>query len=283
MNGRRYCSQLNPDEALIGTAAHVDVWLLLEYRPAWKSRAHEENDLSHSVRSWVEESLQKLTEAGFKPRLQFIRQPELDDSDTRLFVGVNDQLLAFSGTGYDFLNSLDLLAVVSKPDLQTPLAEPLYFVCTNGQRDLCCARFGLQTYAALRERVAERVWQITHLGGHRFAPNVLVFPGGALYGRVNDSDLDVFSSAVEAGELAVPFLRGRSRYPAHVQAAEAASGRSDLKLLHVDGDSRNATVTFTGGQELVKVSVARSSEPVPVLKSCDAEPEAVFPYFVTDS
>jgi hypothetical protein len=274
---------MNPDEPILGTAAHVDVWLLLEYRPAWKSRAHQENGLSATVRAWVEESLAKLTDAGFKPRLQFIRQPEIDSADTRLFVGVNDQLLAFSGSGYDFLNSLDVLAVVSKPELQTPLAEPLYFVCTNGQRDLCCARFGLRTYAALRERVTERAWQITHLGGHRFAPNVLVFPGGVLYGRVNDSDVDVFSSAVEAGELAGHFLRGRCRYPAHVQAAETAAGRSDLKLLHVEGDIGNATVTFTGGQELVKVSVTRSSESVPVMKSCDAEPEAVFPYFVTGS
>ena len=69
-------------------------------------------------------------------------------------------------------------------------SAPQYFVCTNGQRDLCCARFGLPTYAALRERVGERVWQTTHVGGHRFAPNVLTLPQAALYGRVQPADVD---------------------------------------------------------------------------------------------
>ena len=41
---------------------------------------------------------------------------------------------------------------------------------TNGQRD------GLPAHARLRELVGAPAWQTTHIGGHRFAPNVLVLP-----------------------------------------------------------------------------------------------------------
>lgn len=278
MSEREYCSQLNSEETLAGTAPHVDVWLLVEYRPAWKARAHQDNELSEEVRSWLDEAISLLGDAGFRPRLQFIRQPEIDHTETRLFIAVADRLLSFSGSGYNFLAGLDLLQIVQQPDLFPTLAEPRYFVCTNGQRDVCCARFGLRSYNALRERVDDRVWQVTHLGGHRFAPNLLVFPQAAMYGRVGEDDVPEFVDRIEAGEWDFVRLRGRCRYPTHVQAAEVAAARSDLKLLHVEGDEQAAQITLSGADDTVKVAVQRSSRAIPTVKSCGAEAEAVFPY-----
>jgi hypothetical protein len=119
---------------------------------------------------------------------------------------------------YDALCGLSLQDVLGRE----PIEERQYFVCTNGQRDLCCARFGLPTYAALRERVGGRAWQTTHVGGHRFAPNVLTLPQAAMYGRVQPGDVDAFLAAVENDRIAVPWLRGRTRYAPEAQAAEAA-------------------------------------------------------------
>jgi len=278
MSERDYCSLRNPDETLAGTAPHADVWLLLEYRPAWKARAHQDNELSCEVRGWLDDAISLLSEAGFRPKLQFIRQPEIDQVDTRLFIGVADRLLSFSGTGYDFLSQLDLLQVVRRPELYPALVEPRYFVCTNGQRDVCCARFGLRSYAALREQVGDRVWQITHLGGHRFAPNLLVFPQAAMYGRVSEDDVPEFVGIIEAGDWDFARLRGRCRYPGHVQAAEITAARSDLKLLHVAGDEQTAQITLNAGEDTVKIQVQRSSRAIATVKSCGAEAEAVFPY-----
>jgi len=278
MSEREYCSQGNPNETLAGTAPHVDVWLLLEYRPVWRARAHQDNELSPDVRGWLDGAISLLSEAGFRPRLQFIRQPEIDHTDTRLFVAVADRLLMFSGTGYDFLADLDLLQIVQQPDLAPRLEEPRYFVCTNGQRDVCCARFGLRSYTALRERVGDRVWQITHLGGHRFAPNLLVFPDAAMYGRVSEDEVSGFVDRVEAGEWDFVRLRGRCRYPTHVQAAEVAAARSDLKLLHVEGNEQTAQITLSGADHTVKIAVQRSSRAIATVKSCGAEAEAVYPY-----
>lgn len=268
---RVYCSQYNPDEPMIGTADPVDVWVLLEYRPSWKARAVEQSALSPALRAWLDRSLAALAERGLKARPQLVRQPEVDSDEVRLLIGVPQGLLQFSGTGYDFVQQIDLEAVVRLPDAHPQLTQPQYFVCTNGQRDLCCARFGLPVYSALRARVGTRAWQITHLGGHRFAPNVLTLPQGMVYGRVAVEDVDALLAAVESGRVSFPHVRGRSWYPPPVQAAEALAGESALTFLGLDGDATAAAVRFSGpdGERTVRVRLAET--PVEALKSCGDE------------
>lgn len=264
---------------MIGTAEPVDVWVLLEYKPAWKARAVEESGLDAATRRWLDDNLAALHQMGLKARPQLIRQPEIDSAAVRLLVGTPGALFQFSGSGYGFLQDISLSDVVAHPDRHEPLRGAHYFVCTNGQRDLCCARFGLPVYAGLRERVGERVWQVTHLGGHRFAPNVLVLPQGAVYGRVQEAGLDDFVADLESGTLAFRYLRGRSWYAGVVQAAEALSGRSDLTLTAVDEQGLRATVTFDSPQGAVSVRVRQADEALAVLKSCaDDQAKPVAPY-----
>lgn len=281
MEPRAYCSESNIGEPLAGTADPVGAWLLLEYRPVWKAKAHDDNSLAPRTRQWLADALAGLARLGIRGRPQFIRQPEVDSAHTRFLLGLPGRLLAFSGVGYGFLESLDVAAIAADPAAAAGerLVAPQYFVCTNGQRDVCCARFGLPAHAALRERVGARAWQVTHLGGHRFAPNVLVLPQGALYGRVTPAAVPEFVAAVESDALAFPQLRGRTWQPKHVQAAEAFSGRSDLRLLHVDGDESRATVRFAAPDGVVDVAVRRDDAGLSVLASCgDAEPGLVYPY-----
>lgn len=281
MDSRTFCSQFNPAESLAGTADTVGVWLLLEYRPVWKARALQDNGLAERTRAWLERSVADLAQAGIRARPQFVRRPELERGQVSCLVGLPGTLLEFTGVGYDWLEDLDLPAVLRNPAASggRVITEPQYFVCTNGQRDVCCARFGLPSYAALRERVGERAWQVTHLGGHRFAPNVLVLPQAALYGRVAPEAVPAFVEAVESGALAFAHLRGRTSQPAHVQAAEAFAGRSDLRLLHVEGDAARARVRFAGPDGVVEIGVARAAEGVRMRASCgDEATELAFPY-----
>jgi hypothetical protein len=274
-----YCREQAAHEPMIGTADRVDVWILLEYRPTWKARALEQSSLTPATLAWLERSRAALEDAGLTSRPQLVRQPEIEGAEVRLLVGVGGYLLEFCGTGYEFLEGIDLRAVAANPSACRRLEEPRYFVCTNGQRDLCCARFGLPTYAALRERVGPRVWQVTHLGGHRFAPNVLVLPQGVLYGRVDAAAVDEFVATIEAGGLHFPTMRGRTRYPPAVQAAEAVSGRSGLQVASVAGDAGAARVTFDSADGPVVVAVRQSEQPMMVLKSCgDDAPGEVHPY-----
>jgi hypothetical protein len=61
-------------------------------------------------------------------------------------------------------------------------------VCTHGSRDVCCGKFGYPVYDLLRRRHAARgelrVWRTTHMGGHRFAPTMIDYPEGRLWGHL---------------------------------------------------------------------------------------------------
>ena len=286
MNEHVYCCEANPTEPMLGTADEVDTWLLLEYRPVWRARALADNDLSESVRRWLTEGLAALRETGLKVRPQMIRQPEIDRSDTRLLLHHDGVLREFGSgeAGYDHLIRTPIAKLVENPSLGVPVHAPQYFVCTNGQRDLCCARFGLPAYARLREQVGARAWQTTHLGGHRFAPNVLVLPDGVLYGRVNPEIIDKFVSQTEAGKVPVANLRGRSRYPKSAQAAEGLLGGRYPELLNVGEYGNRTAVTFKAAPENRTVEVRMSHEPHWVTASCgDEQAKAVYPYVGVDA
>ncbi len=274
MPERTYCADLclASGEPLLGTATQVDVWLLLEYKPVWRPKAIEDNDLAAPVREWLDSTVAAFAEQGRKARSQFVRRPELDTVETTLFVADGGRLCRFESAGYGEFAGLDLAGADAGRGEE--VSAPHYFVCTNGQRDLCCARYGLPVYARLREAVGARVWQTTHVGGHRFAPNVLALPQGVLYGRVFAEEVEGFLAAAEAGALSLKHLRGRPAYPPEAQAAEARlPGAGALK--GIDGDR----VTFETPEGERAVRVTRESTPYAVIASCGkTETEEVFPF-----
>lgn len=275
---RTYCSQTQTHEPLAGTADVVDAWLMVEYRGVWQAKAYQASALGPRTKEGLQRIADQLAARKLRARVQLIRRPELEAAATQVLVGLRDRLLTFSGSGYDVVDQIDVATICAEPD-QPATGGPIYFVCTNGQRDLCCARYGLPVYQLLRERVGDRVWQTTHLGGHRFAPNVLVLPGGFLYGRVTPDSVDAFVEQVEGGSIPFQHLRGRSCLPPHVQAAEAFAGEQGLEVVSVSGDELACRVTFARSGGRVDVSVRRSTEPLDVQKSCGEDPGPVFPYY----
>jgi len=101
--------------------------------------------------------------------------------------------------------------------------HPLFLVCTHGKHDRCCAKYGRPLYDAVREQVEPGwAWQSSHVGGDRFAGNLVVLPDGVYYGRVEPSDSwPVIEAALER-RVHLPCYRGRSRYGFAAQAAEIA-------------------------------------------------------------
>ena len=69
-------------------------------------------------------------------------------------------------------------------------------VCTHGSHDVCCATKGYPIYQVLRHQYARemgagiRVWRVSHLGGHRFAPNLVDLPQGRNWVRVAPDQLE---------------------------------------------------------------------------------------------
>jgi hypothetical protein len=119
--------------------------------------------------------------------------------------------------------------------------ERTYLVCTNGARDPCCAIRGPAVAQALERVRPGQVYECSHLGGHRFAANVLVLPDGLCFGRLDARSAPALAGELEAGRLPLEHLRGRTGLGAEEQAAEILI-RRELGLTRLD-DLRHVTGT----------------------------------------
>jgi hypothetical protein len=82
-----------------------------------------------------------------------------------------------------------------------PLRDLL--VCTHGNVDAACARFGFPIYNQLRKHYADRnlrVWRCSHFGGHQYAPTLLDLPEGRYWGHLEPDLLDAL--VYRTGDLA---------------------------------------------------------------------------------
>jgi hypothetical protein len=96
---------------------------------------------------------------------------------------------------------------------------PLALVCTQGRHDLCCATEGRPVVAAVARRPDVDVWECSHLGGDRFAANLLWLPSGHLFGGLSATTVDVVVQAALTGSVVLTHFRGRC---GDVPAAQAA-------------------------------------------------------------
>ena len=159
-----------------------------------------------------------------------------------------------------------------------PIEDAVYLVCTNGRRDACCAALGRPVAAALAAARPERVWECSHIGGHRFAANLVCLPDGLCYGRVAADEVEGIAAAYEAGRIVVERLRGRSSFPPAVQAADAflraregLDGLEALVLERCEAWDGGATVTFRAPSGLLEVDVRSEPDSVARPFSCGDE------------
>jgi hypothetical protein len=135
----------------------------------------------------------------------------------------------------------ELLDLALDGSAGTPSDRAAYLVCAHSKHDICCAVRGRPVAAALHAERPGEVWECSHVGGERFAANVLVLPHGLLYGRVLAISAPEFIGAAERGEVIGALLRGRVGLPPLDQAA-LAFAYDHLALRHVD----DLRVTRTG-------------------------------------
>jgi hypothetical protein len=204
------------------------MWILLEYRGLWPHDAVDGSTLSEELKAFLLAERRRVPHA----RILFVRSGERRRRDglvaffarTTRSDGV---LRRLELDRHDDLIGLDLETA------GTPVAHPLFLVCTHGKHDRCCAKYGRPLYDAVREQVEEDwVWQSTHVGGDRFAGNLVALPDGVYYGRVEPSEAWPVIEASLAGRVHLPCYRGRSCYGFAAQAAEQGV-REETGLLEI--------------------------------------------------
>lgn len=210
-------------EPLRATATRADIWLSLEYTGRWDRKAFPQSDLSEAVK----EHVGAFEEAVSNVRVQFIRRPgNYVPEPIHIFLSVANEappvLYRFLLSEYEELLDLDLIAVVRHDEAYAGnvVDQKLFFVCNNGLRDACCAKFGIPVQRAVAAVAGENAWQCTHIGGHRLAPNLLFLPHAISYGRGTPEIAETLVDSYRRGELYLPHLRGRTIYERPVQAAE---------------------------------------------------------------
>jgi len=210
---------------MLGTAFPADRLLLVEQPGPWGRPGLRASRFPADVAAAVE---RRALAAGIRP--QAIRRPGRTASSTRRVWA-----LARCRDGVEQLR----VGTWQRPEelLDLPLDgsagrvedEPWFLVCAHGKHDPCCALRGRGVAAALESVRPGRVWETSHVGGDRFAANVLVLASGLLYGRVPAGGVAELADAADAGRVVLPLLRGRIGLPPAAQAAVAfAYGRLGL-------------------------------------------------------
>ncbi len=251
-------AQLRGDQ-MLGTAFPATRLLLVEQPGPWRRAGLRGSRFDHATAGALEA---RAADAGL--RVLAIRRPGRTPRGARRHWAIADcrpghESLRWGGYGAD----AELLELPLDGSAGTPDEAPIYLVCAHSKHDTCCALRGRPVAAALAQERPGRVWECSHVGGERFAANVLVLPGGLLYGRVLPFAAHEFVEATEAGEVVGALLRGRVGLKPVAQAALAfayehlAIRRSDaLRVISVRAvNERESAVRIRGPHGLIDVTV----------------------------
>jgi hypothetical protein len=278
-------------EPLLATASRVERWLLVEHCGAW-------GPASVPLARMDAELGRHLTAEAARggARLLLLRHPRGVECPPGRNVFVVDSRPGRERVLHQLFTDDDALV-----DATLPLGEaeaegwaqvdgPLLLVCTHGRHDRCCALRGRPVAEVLSGRWPERTWECSHVGGDRFAANLVVLPEGQYVGQLEAGEAVEAVARMLAGRLPVAHLRGRSSLPLPVQAAQHFArtatdrdGADDLQLAEQTADGTDTwRIRLRGALDLPDVEVRVRYERTatePALLTCGADEAKVAPQF----
>jgi hypothetical protein len=277
-------------EPLAATASTVRRWLLIEHDGPWGERAPADARLPPGLAGELIRIERRL---GI--RVLLIRRPDRDVAES------GTCFLISSGPGRAWIErtrlrrlrdvlALDLegLARGERSGLE-PSDDPLFLVCTHGRHDPCCAERGRPLAMWLSVARPAETWESTHLGGDRFAANLVAFPHGWYFGRVEADAGPLVADAYVDGRVDLAHARGRSCRAIDVQAAElflrtdrGLDGLDDVDVRTVRRSASTTTADLDTPVGSFAVTVRRSAAP-PTRLTCHATQERAAPVFAPAS
>lgn len=251
------------------TASTVEAFLLIEEPGPWGPEVLRSRRLPDGVRAAMGEWQRR-----WGVRTLLIRRPgRATAGTTRVFV---------ANTRHGWVQVTDLAGVAGVAALDLggihgedgvglpPHDEPVLLVCTHGRHDPCCAERGRPLAAALAHSWPDQVWEASHVGGDRFAGNLVALPRGDYFGGLDPGNGAGVVEQYLAGRLELEFHRGRSSQTWVVQAAVHAArvhagalGLEEVTVRGVSGEGSERRVgLLVAGRRfdaLVRVSAGEAA------------------------
>lgn len=231
----QFCSQNSRQSGadIIGSASDHQVYVVIECPPPWEAHALESKTVPDNLRSLAEkvdeeyDRLQThflfiysnhLKQESCTRLLIFQKQPEPAIAFKKLeFELANIEEVAPLVKNYLFNNSIDVSPI------ENSFQDVL--ICTHGSRDRCCSRFGNPLYRQAVKMVRDRsldvrIWQASHIGGHRMAPTAITFPNVRYYGYLDADSLTAILTRTGDFQSLQNLYRGCGMLPWTVQFVE---------------------------------------------------------------
>ncbi|HHP7246312.1 MAG TPA: sucrase ferredoxin, partial [Elainellaceae cyanobacterium] len=197
-------SQANGEDP-IGSAGTHDYWIITELAQPWSEEIWQQNPTIRTILSMLKDAIanrgmklrpvaiaadRDYSQPGYT-RVLFYSRPaqQFARYDKTEYLIPDDQLVALIRALLD--QSEELARFTSYQQDSHHIRELL--VCTHGNVDVACSRFGYPIYQKLRQEYAGktlRAWRCSHFGGHRFAPTLIDLPHGHYWGHVEPEILD---------------------------------------------------------------------------------------------
>ena len=265
--GRCSVRALARGDSAVATASPAQRWLLIEQPGPWGRDALTESRFDQSVAPRLAKRSREEN-----VRLLLVRRPgeRLADSGRRWAYA--DSRPGQEGLWWSVRSSdAELLTAPWDGSVGERTDRPLYLVCTHGGHDACCALRGRPLARAMPAPGPVDVWECSHLGGDRFAANVVVLPHGFYYGQVPGDGAELVH-AHERGQVALPWLRGRAGVAPPGQAAQHHA-RGELGLLGLDDLPVTSVQPMTSpGADVERWIVTMAGPSAPVVASVESRP-----------
>jgi hypothetical protein len=291
-----FCSAISREtsEQTFGTASLGDVWLLLEYPLAWERKAVEDSALPSTVKAFLGHVIKTIPRA----RVLLIKQDRLRTTGVTFYVvrsrEIDPFIVKFQLSDYEEVTALDVAAIAAGDDTGggEVVTGPMFLVCTHGRRDKCCAKFGYPLFKTLHDSIDEPVWQSSHVGGDRFAANLVCLPHGLFYAHVTETTARAIIEEYREGRIVLDKYRGRACYSHPVQAAEffvrcetGITGVEDLSYVGTERvEEKNWRVRFdhAKSESVYEADVKTRVSEFQNFITCDAIEEKQVQQFVLD-
>ncbi|MEL6407096.1 MAG: sucrase ferredoxin [Chloroflexota bacterium] len=228
-----YCNVIAQENGIqpAGYAQHLQTYVLLETPLPWQrnplSLEPEESQLPSQIADLARLAQEQYKKTGMLTRRSLYIAPDevySKDGFRRVMIYQLEGDMASSYKKVEYWVPTEQMGALVwayfEDQAKLPNYEPYrvpeadtfrdVLVCTHGSRDVACAKFGYPIYKHLRENHADdtqRIWRVTHFGGHLFAPTLVDLPRGDYWAYVDE---DVASQIMRRdGDITT--LRGHYR------------------------------------------------------------------------